>query len=159
MANADKPNGFTPYGEELRQRPYTAGGTIYPGDAVKLTSNGNVTAAAAGDELLGVAVGYATSGNEVSVWDHPDQLFVAQASGNQIDALTDIGNVCDILATAGDATYRQSRMEVDSSTLATSTAQLQILGIERRVNNAYGANTVAIVRINEHAFGEGYDGV
>jgi hypothetical protein len=154
MANFDRPSGFLPYGQELRQSPYTAGGTIYPGDCVTYTANGNVTAAAAGNELIGVAVGYATSGQEVMVWDHPDQFFVGQASSTEIDNLNDNGTMFDILATTGDTTYKWSRQEVDSSSQGTGSAQLQLLGIERRVNNALGANSVVKVRINEHQYGD-----
>lgn len=150
MANVDRPSGFQPKGTVLRETPYTAGGTIYPGDAVTLNSSGLVVVAAAGQALLGVSRDYAVSTGEVCVFDHPDQLFFVQADETQVDAQTDIGNVCDIVATAGDSTYRASRMELDSSDVNTTSGQLMILGIERRVGNALGTNCTCLVRINEH---------
>jgi len=159
LANLDRPSGFQPIGVNRRSRPYTAGGTVYPGDAVALNSSGLVVAAAAGGVILGVAANYAVSTGEVSVYDDPQQLFAVQASADEVNAQTDIGQMYDILATAGDSTYRASRMELDSSTGTSSAAQLQLLGIERRVNNALGANVMCIVRINEHAHGSDAAGV
>lgn len=160
MANADRPSGFVPHGAPLRVNPYSAGGTIYPGDAVKLNSSGQVVAASANDALLGVAVGYATSGAEVLVADHPDQQFVAQADEGQIDAQTDIGNNVDIVATSGSTAYKLSRMEIDSSTLASdSTLPMRLLGIENAIDNALGTNARCIVRINKHQLAHNSAGV
>lgn len=161
MANANAPQGFRPYGDLLRARPYTAASSaVYPGDAVKLTSGGLCDVAAAGDELLGVALTYAAASGEVMVSDHPDQLYTAQCHGSAVDAQTDYGNVADILATSPDTTYKKSKHEVDDSTLANgSSAQLMILGLDRSVNNALGANAQVVCRINEHLFGDSNNGV
>jgi hypothetical protein len=160
MANLDRPRGFAPHGKVLRSRPYEAGSACYPGDLVALASDGQVDPAATGAEILGLCLTYASAaGQEVLVADHPDQLISGQADETELDAQTDVGNMCDIVATAGDSTYKTSRQEVDSSTVVATTAQLQILGIERRPNNALGTNVEVVCRINEHQFGDTNAGV
>lgn len=157
MPNLDQPQGFRPKGEPRRCNAYVAAGAIYPGDAVSLEAGGRVAAAVASAALCGVAATYAAAaGDEVMVWDDPDQLFIAQADDATIDAQTDIMLNYDILATAGDATYRVSRMEVDASTqAATATLPLKVLGIEKRPDNALGAQVDVICKINNHQLGEG----
>lgn len=150
MANADRPTGFRPHGDVLRASPYEAGGTVYPGDAVKMNSSGVVVVAAAGDALLGVAAEYAVSGEQVLVWDDPDQKFVAQCDDGTNVAQTDMGNNCDILATSGNSTYKQSRMEIDISTKVTTAAQLRLLQILPQEGNAAGEFAKVVCVINEH---------
>lgn len=150
MANADRPQGFKPYEEALRESVYEADGTIYPGDAVKLETDGKVVAAAAGDRLLGVAANYAVAGNKVLVWDHPAQKFVAQCDDGTNVAQSDIGMNADILATAGNSTYKQSRMEIDISTKAATAAQMRLLGIAPQEGNAAGEFCKVVCMINEH---------
>jgi hypothetical protein len=161
MANGDRPNGFRPYGPiQSPAMAYQAGGTIYPGDAVKMNSSGVVVVAAAGDALLGVAEGKAASGEKVKVFDNPNQRFVGQLAGSEINEQTDIGNNCDIVATAGSSTYNLSRMEIDGSTqTAAGSAQVQILEILPAVGNSLGANVQVVFRINEHMLTEGKSGV
>lgn len=152
MANNDQPNGFAPYGRLLRATEWEAGAAVYPGDLVKLSSDGQIDACSAGDSAIGVCLSYASAqGTKVLVADHPDQLFVVQASASDIDTQTDIGNNFDILATAANTVYKVSRQELASSTAVTTiSAQLQLVNIEPMANNAFGANVKCIVRINEH---------
>lgn len=152
MANSDRPRGAEPYGRQRRITPYTAGATIYPGDFVHMEADGLVDPAAAAEAICGVAVSYAAaSGDEVLVADDPDQQFIVQADGSDIDAQTDINLNYDILATAGDSTYRRSNHELDSSTgNTTATLQLKLIGIQPRVGNALGAQVDCIVTINNH---------
>lgn len=162
MANADRPKGLRPHGEVLRERPYIAGGTIYPGDAVKLNNNGKVVAASASNALLGVAATYASAdGAEVIVWDDPEQRFVVQADDGTSIAQADVGLNYNIVATAGSATYKQSRMELDSSSGVTtpSTLPLRLLGISRMEGNAAGEFAKCVVSINQHQLRGGTDGV
>lgn len=163
MANRDEPQGFRPKGEPLRLNKYVAAGVIYPGDAVSQESGGRVVAASASSALFGVAASYASAADQsVEIWDDPEQLYVVQADEADIDAQTDMGLNYDLLATAGDATYRVSRMELDSSTGGTSaTLPLKLLGIDERPNNALGAQVDCIVKINNHqlAGGTGTAGV
>jgi len=152
MANTARPRGFQPYEEALRLSAYEADGTIYPGDCVKIEADGKVVSASAGDRLLGVAANYAVAGNKVMVWDHPDQKFVAtaDAGGSVSVAQSDIGLNADILATAGNSTYKQSRMEVDISTKVNTAAQVRLLAILPAIDNEAGERARMVCMINEH---------
>jgi hypothetical protein len=151
MANADRPRGFAPYGKIKSANTYEAGAACYPGDLVSLASDGQVDPTAAGATILGCCLSYASAaGAKVLVSDDPEQRYVVQADETEVDAQTDIGNNCDITATAGNSTYKTSRQELDSSTIGTSAAQLTILDIEQRPDNAFGGFVDVIVRINEH---------
>jgi hypothetical protein len=121
---------------------------------VALASDGQVDPAAAGGIILGLCMSYASgAGVKVLVADHPDQVFVGQLAAAQIDARAELFQTCDIVATAGNTTYLTSRQELDGSSESTNaTAQLRILEIVRRPNNAFGANVEVRFRINEHAF-------
>lgn len=150
MANRDEPQGFRPKGEPKRLNKYVASGIVYPGDAVALSS-GKVGAYSSG-ACLGVAASYsAADGDDLLVWDAPDQLYIVQADETEIDNQNDIGKNAAIVTTSGDATYRVSRMELDSSS-ATADADLPLLivGIEQRPNNALGAQVDCIVKIARH---------
>lgn len=161
MANLDMPRGFDVKGVPLRVNKYEAGSACYPGDLVTMASDGQVDPVTAGVEILGVCMTYASAaGAVVIVADHPDQLIVGQVESTQVDAQTDIGNVADITATAGNSTYKTSRQEVDGASLAAgSSAQLQILGIVDSPNNALGGFVDVVCRINEHQFGDSNNGV
>ena len=105
--------------------------------------------------MLGLCLSYASAaGQQILVADHPDQQLSAQGDEAEFDAQTDIGQQCDLLATAGSSTYKVSRQELDSSNIGTGDG-FQILSIERSVNNAFGANCQVIVRINEHQLAQG----
>lgn len=166
MSNADRPSGFRPHGKVLRQRDYVADAAIYPGDLVERTAAGKVQAMATGtdgSQLLGVAMSYAAAdGDAVQVADHPDQLYVVQADGSDIDAQTDINLNYDVVVTAGNSTYKASRMELDSDSGATTAATpLNLIAIDPRPDNALGAQVDCIVKINMHVYGsdEGSAGI
>jgi hypothetical protein len=156
MANRDAPKGFEPYGALRLVISQVAGEVVNPGEFVKLDNTGRVVACATGDTIYGLCLDYASAaGERVNVSVHPEQLYVGQADESEIDAQTDVGNMCDIVATADNTTYKTSRMEIDSSTIGAAAAQLMILDIERRPDNAYGEFVDVIVKINEHqAFGK-----
>lgn len=161
--NTDAPFGFMPYDGVLRINAYNVASgyatRIFPGDAVTLASDGNVEVAAAGDRLLGVAVEgslASTADTEFLVYDHPDQLFVGQADdGGTALAQTNIGNNCDILATAGDADTNRSRHEIDQSTAGTGSAQMKLVALHPVEGGTFGANRKYVVRIAEHLYGSG----
>lgn len=161
MANLDMPKGFECKGEPLRVNKYEAGSACYPGDLVTLANDGQVDPCAAGTIVLGVCMTYASAaGQAVMVADHPQQLIIGQVAASEVDNQTDIGNVADIVATAGNSTYKVSRHEVDGSTLAGgSSAQLQILGIVDSPNNALGQYVDVICKINEHQLANGVNGI
>lgn len=156
MANGDYPRGFECVGEPIRVSVYESGSECFPGDLLNLASDGQVDPAAAGGIILGVCLSYASaSGVKVLVADHPDQIISGQADETEVDVQSDIGNMCDHLGTAGNSTYKTSRQEIDSSTIGTSAAGLMIIGLDRQVGNAFGAQAKVICKINEHRLGTG----
>jgi hypothetical protein len=159
MANKDMVVGAMPFGRVYELSSYEAEGTIYPGDFVKKHADGTVEQAAAGNALLGVAMNYATAGQQVLVADHPDQKFMIQADESDIDAQADIGLCADIVVASANTTYRRSGMELDSSGIGTGTAQLKILEIVKSPDNALGAQVKVVVRINEHQLADSSAGV
>lgn len=151
MANTVKPRGARPYGVLLRATTYQAGGTVYPGDLVKTNSSGQVVAASASDALLGAALGYATTGLDILVADHPDQQYSIQSDDANPGAQTDILLNYNFVATSGSSTYKDSRMALDGSTGATTaTLPLKVLGYENRPDNALSTNCDCLVIINNH---------
>jgi hypothetical protein len=157
MSNISRAHGLQPYEEAMRESPYVAGGTIYPGDLVRMNSSGTVQVASADTSAnLGVAAQYATSGNEVKVWDHPDQKFLVQCDdgGSVSIAQTDCGLNYQIVATSGNSSYKQSRQELDASSGATdSNLPLRMLAIAPIQNNAAGVNAKVVVKLNNHQLG------
>jgi hypothetical protein len=152
MANKDIPNGFAPHGVALRERKYVVGGAVYKGDPVKLDSSGRVVVAAANDALCGVAAStQATAGQTCNVWDHPDQLFIAQATTTGIDAQTNLGLNYNISASSSTL-FKISRAEVDSATGATlATLPLKVLTLaEVAGEDGFGANAKVVCKINNH---------
>lgn len=163
MSNVSRPHGFQPYEEILRESPYVAGASpIYPGDLVRVNSSGTIDVAAADTSPnLGVAASYATSGQEVKVWDHPDQKYECQAdSGGSISiAQTNAGLNYSVVATAGSTAFKQSRQELDSSTGASdSNLPLRMLAISPAQNNVAGINAKVIVALNNRQLAQGVAG-
>src|ERR1700687_1863223 len=139
MANFSRPRGLEPYGENRRARYYTSGAVLYPGDAVKMDSTGRLVPVAAGDPIMGVSLGYASAaGKDVLVNDHPEQHYMIVANGSGAGSATDVGNNADILVGSPDTFYRMSRMQLDYSSLATSSKQLTVLALDPATANAYG---------------------
>ena len=157
MANADTPMGFRPYGEVKQAMVLVAGSEIFKGDAIRLASDGQIDAVTAGTTIMGVALQYAAAAGDSCLCSvHPDQLYVGQCDETEFDNANDVGLVGDIVATAGSSTYKISRHEVDSSTLNTGgTAQVTVLGLVPRSDNAVGGFADVIFKINEHqVFGD-----
>ena len=159
MANLDRPKGFVIYGDVKHLGLYQSGSEVFPGDAVVLAGDGRIDTAAAGDgtQLLGIAANYASAADvDVMVYDDPDQEFSIQMDESEFNVQDDIGESCNIVATAGNATYKHSRHEADSSDIAvTATAQLRIQRLEKSAKNAFGAQAEAVVRINQHELVDG----
>lgn len=157
MANVSRPEGFRPKGDVLRENKYIAAGAIYPGDMVTLDATGRVAVATAAQALLGASNSYASAaGESVMVFDHPEQLYTAQASGADIDAQTDMNLNYDIVASAPSTTYRVSRQVIDSATGAvTATLPIKVLAIEEKPDNALGAQVKCICKINNHQLAGG----
>lgn len=152
MANKDRPMGLRPYGKVLKVMEFTAGAACYPGDCVKMQADGKIDPAAATNDIFGVALSYASGdAQKVLVSIDPEQVYIAQCDEDDVDAVADYGQTVDILATAGNTTYKISRHEVDSSTVLSGTSgQLVVLGLAPNVGNALGAAAEVLVKINEH---------
>lgn len=159
MANLNRPRGFEPIGQVLRQGIYIADATCFPGDVLERTATGKVQPiadGAVGTQIIGVAIGFAENdGDNIAVSDHPDQLYRCQADGIDIDAQTDMNLNYDILVTAGDTTFNISRMELDSDTGAiTAATPLNLKRIETAPDNALGPQVDCIVKLNMHVDGQ-----
>ena len=176
--NADRPFGFIAvrhyFGGLVRASAYSiASGLaqdLFYGDPVKSTGTGkNITIAAAAGRALGVFAGvqYVDSNGDVRwepkwvsgtvietgskvvawVYDDPGILFEIQADGAVVAA--DIGATADYVLGAGDAKTGRSRYELDSSDIGTG-ANLKIIELVDRPDNAFGTNAKVHVLINEH---------
>ena len=150
---------------------------IFIGDAV--VSNGSsddtgkypgINQAVAGEAIRGVVVGFsdqpymafdtsdldrkycpATTEMYALVVDDPDVIFEIQEDNVSDDIDADmIGLNTDIVATAGNTSSGVSGMELDSDGTTAGTAQLRILGVVNREDNALGTYCKFLVRINEH---------
>ena len=180
MANLDKPRGAkvvghldgSPFNGMVGYYNFAAAEATatFIGDFVKSAGSADgdgiptIAQAAAGDALLGVVVSIAFDPTDLRtihrkastlryayVADAPDVVVEMQedAVGGAL-AAGDIGNNADVVVAAGDATTGQSAMEIDSSTKATTTAQLRILKLLQRPDNEIGANALYLCAINEH---------
>lgn len=161
MANVNAPCGFRPYGDLKSVGIYSAGGTIYPGDAVEAAVGTSSTSirrmevvAANSGPLLGVALNYAVAGGIVRVADAPMQLFLgtSTSSATEFDNADDLGLNNIIVATAGNATYKCSRMGIGGGAATTAALEVKVIGLEDRADgkNEFGAYTRVIFKINNH---------
>lgn len=151
MPNSNIVVGARPHERVMQAHAYVAESAIYKGDFVKKNAAGTVERATAAAAILGCALTNAEAGQEVLVADHPDQSFSIQASGTEIDAQTDIGLNYSIVVGSANAAYKRSAMQLDSATGSTSAAlELRLLGIDRSVGNALGAQVKCLVKINAH---------
>ncbi|MCP4613026.1 MAG: hypothetical protein GY845_30400 [Planctomycetes bacterium] len=157
--------------------PSTDSTAIFIGDFVKSAGSADATGkyptvaqAAAGDAIRGVVIGFASqpqvafdvtdlgrayrpasTAMYAAVVDDPDVIFEVQEDSDAgAIAATAIGNNADVVVGSGDTTTGLSAMELDSSDVATSTAQLRILGVVDREDNELGTNAKLLVLINEH---------
>tara|TARA_R110000824_G_scaffold351671_1_gene538665 strand:- start:299 stop:850 length:552 start_codon:yes stop_codon:yes gene_type:complete len=175
MANADAAFGFVPIrhmsGNAPRTNQYTiASGlaeNIFTGDLVIIIAGGTITPHTATEvNNIGVFAGcsytasdgsyvyseYWPSGTTATdiiahVYDCPYTVFKAQSAGTT--AQTNIGNCCDIVAGAGATLTGQSGFEL-SGTMAAAAATCKIIALVDSPENAFGANAVMEVLINEH---------
>ena len=178
MANKDAAFGLKPIGKVGQNRDAAglseysiaaSASAIYFNDPVEMANTGTITVAAAGDALLGSLGGVfftdattskPTYANHLDasntatdivgfVSDDPYERFEIQSAGTP--AQTNIGNCADIVYAAGSSPNYVSGVEI-SGTMASTTAQLKIIGVSRDPdNNELGsANTNLVVTINEH---------
>ena len=177
MANVDQAFGLRAIGK-VGQNPDNQGlseyqiaassAAIYQGDPVILDNTGYIeVAAAANVNLIGVLNGifYTDAATNKPTWanhlaasntatdiqgfvaDDPYERFEVQSAGTV--ARANIGNCADIVYAAGSTPNYVSGVEA-SGTMAAGTAQLKIIGLAKNQDNAFGANAVVVVTINEH---------
>lgn len=153
---------------------------IFVGDPVIISGTGDaagvpgVARAAAGDRITGVVVGFAPSplsaagsttainrgyrtastADYLLVADDYNLLFAATEDGvGGFLATTSIGNNVDLVAGSGSTYTKQSGYMLDSSTAATTSAQMRIVAVNPKVNNTIGTTAtewlVSIVEATE----------
>lgn len=158
MSNRDAPMGFRAVGHvgggEIRARQYTIDETapqIYQGDVVELNiQSGCVDLAAASvtARVLGVAAETHTSGSDtIMVYDDINIIYEVQGYTGVTFAAGHVGETADIVATAGDSTLKQSRMELNEPELDINGAFL-ILGKTNSPDNAWGEHVKLLAIVN-----------
>lgn len=151
------------------------GTAIFVGDFMIREADGNVApyTGTGGGSLLGVCIAAGTNAQTYSTPDTPSQRYLAASTAgtvliaddphvvfeiqeDNVDgtalAATDAGTNCDVLATAGSTTTGQSAHEIDRSTVNTTTAQLRLIRLVPREDNAYGDFAKWEVIINEQLY-------
>jgi hypothetical protein len=175
MANVDSPFGFVPSrhmsGSPIRTNKYTITSglaeNIFNGDLVVLTADGVITPHTAEEtNNIGVFAGVSYTASDGSykyseywpsgttgtniiayVYDDPYIIYKVQSDGSP--AQTNVGNCADVVAGTGSTTTGQSAFELNSS-MGTGAASCKIIGLYESPENAFGANAVVEVLINEH---------
>jgi len=175
MANADAAFGFVPVrhmsGNAPRTNQYTITSglaeNIFTGDLCIITAGGVVTPHSATEvNNIGVFAGVSYTASDGSyvyseywpsgtvatdiiayVYDCPYTVFRVQSAGSP--AQTNIGNCADVVAGAGSTTTGQSGFEI-SGTMAAGAATCKLIALVETPDNAFGANAVMEVLINEH---------
>ena len=184
MANVDAAFGFVPTrhmsGNAPRTNKYTIASelaeNIFKGDLVIVIAAGTLTPHTATEtNNIGVFDGcsytasdgsyvyseYWPSGTTATdiiayVYDDPYTVFKVQSAGTT--AQTNIGNCADVVAGAGSTVTGQSGFEI-SGTMAAGIATCKILALHETPDNAFGANAVMEVTINEHLLGTNVAGI
>lgn len=155
------PYGFKPsqsaHGGPPRLTIYPFSGeatAVYPGDLVVLEADGKVAVITAATEepLLGVAANYIESGasedTDVYVYDDPEQIFEAQVDDTLLD--DHVGDLCDPVATSGDATRKLSQMTVNPDAAVTSSLQI----VSKHPADELGQYARIFVRIAKHHYSQ-----
>lgn len=93
------------------------------------------------------------TGSTVDAWvyDDPDTVFEAQASG--AFALADIGSLCDLVIGTGNAYTRTSADAIDSTTFDASGSVFKCLDYPNRPDNVVGQYSRVLVKISKHYLG------
>ncbi len=188
MANTDAPNGFVPLrhltGGVVRPQSYPiANGfstSLFSGDLVTLLSNGTVGIGTNTSNALGVFYGVQyidqTTGDvkfskiwnasttvkpntaaTAFVYDDPNITYKVQGSGTFANA--NVGELCNVLFTAGESTFGGSQQEANLSSLGTTALTLRILRLVDEPNNDVGADAKLEVVINNHLYGTRSSGI
>ena len=184
MANVDAAFGFVPVrhmsGNAPRTNKYTiASGlaeNIFTGDLVVLINTGLLTPHTATEtNNIGVFAGVSYTASDGSfvysescpsgpratvivayVYAERYTVFKVQSAGNT--AQTNSVYCSDVVAGAGSTLTGQSGFEI-SGTMAAGIATCKIIGLFESPDNAFGANAVMEVLINEHILGTNVAGI
>jgi hypothetical protein len=189
MANVDTPNGFIPLrhltGGVIRANQYFIANSepdsFYYGDIVTLANDGEIDAYANNLNAVGVFYGVEyiedvtgdvkfekvwTAATDIKtgtqakayVYDDPNITFQIQA-GNGAFAQANVGELCNVLLTAGASPYFHSKHEADMDTLAATALPLRILRLSEIPGNTALENAEIEVVINNHLFGTRQAGI
>ena len=180
MANTDAPRGAIPAYHmtggliRLDSYPIATGyaTSIFTGDFVTLIADGTVTQAAGGGIIAGVFQGvYYTNASGEQVFNKywpasttatkikamvitdPNVVFLMQhdSVGTTPGGVVDVGGNYDVIVGTGSTLTGVSAMEIDTSTIGTATAQVQVVGIPTHPDNDDDAIwATAYVRVVEH---------
>jgi hypothetical protein len=189
MANADAAFGFkpvmrdgSPYNGATLRAVFAAGDATatFIGDAVKTAGTAiggypTVAQCAAGDPVLGVVVSFDASPTDLDAQYRKastqrfckiapvDSTYFEVQSDDDTTALaiTEVGLNADFIVAAGSTVTGMSKMELDSSSAATTaTLDLQIVWFpDRPDNDITSANKVVIVKFNDPQSKAGRTGV
>lgn len=153
--------------------PASDGTATYVYDLLKVggsaTADGVPTAiqaAATNTNIVGPVVGFEVNPSDLTlmyraastlryalVADDPGLICEAQEDSDSAALTADeVGENCDIIVAAGSAVSGISAMEIDSSTHTASTAQVRVIRLVPRDDNAIGNQAKWEVLINEHAY-------
>lgn len=163
MANVDRPHGASCISPHRGEQPYDVdsgyGTALFKGDIIVLTADGNIEAAAAGDNVAGTSRGIigatsdysdASTAKLVSVADNPFQQYNMQDDAAATGAQTTIGQNCDHVAGAGSTKTLMSAHELGFGSLGTATAGFRILDLIARSDNSAGNNADWRCVVNEY---------
>ncbi|MBV9448558.1 MAG: hypothetical protein JO345_21950 [Streptosporangiaceae bacterium] len=187
MANPNNPFGFRPiirlgggpYSVTEYGKPSADANAIFAFDlvgyltgaplALPENANYNLPRIQSGSQLtpgtslwLGASLAYgaASTGTVHPVTDEIDVVYIAQADGSVTTSAHVHKNANVQLSQAGSTTTKQSGMQVNSSSIATtSSLDLRIQRISMISPNAEGANAILEVTINKHAMAQASAGV
>ena len=175
MANVDAAFGLVPVRHMSGNIPRANKNTItsglaeniFTGDLCILTADGVITPHTATEvNNIGVFAGVSytasdgsyvysqyfptgTSATNIIAYVYDDPYIVYKVMSDGSPAQTNIGNCADVVAGAGSTTTGQSGFELNS-TMSNGTATCKIIGLYESPDNAFGANAVVEVLINEH---------
>ena len=90
------------------------------------------------------------------MYDDPFTVFKVQSAGTT--AQTNIGNCADVVAGAGSTLTGNSGFEI-SGTMAAGIATCKIIALYDSPDNAFGANAIMEVLIDEHILGTNVAGI
>lgn len=164
MANLNNPHGCRPLGISLSGGPQLFehflkvvgyGTAIFRYDAVNRVADGSieVSITPGTTNISGVSMNYgaASTATEHEVLVSPDALFEAQGDDGTGFAAADEGLNCNLILTAGNATTKQSKHQLDASTVnTTNTLDVKVLKLfDDGINVAGGYARVEFL-FNKH---------